>query len=824
MPFASGQFMKFRADEDAMVNHMIYSQNGTVPTAIRELVMNAIDKDADRIDVEISSTHFRVKDTGIGFASHEDVEKHFLTFGTPHQDGDATFGRFRIGRGQIMSLAKAQWHSHEFRMVTDVRNKGNGMELFVDAKSAFKGCDVSGEFYQPINARDELTIRQEVKELVQYLEIPVYLNGDLINDLSDVTWDYEDEDVKVLWEPAGEHRIKLYSLGVYVKDLPIYRYGVSAHVVTKKAFDLNMARNEISASDPLWFKIEELVRKHGQKKSREKASRGQLDDAGRSALIGQVSNGELPLTEIMGLPVLKDIRGHSVKLNQLQYAISKGRPVTVAMKEDHQRGEILATRGVALVLHPDNLRFWGCQSAGEFFRKIIKLAYEADDVQLGPLLDGMDTQTVAVLSEDIDDTSVEIDVKTLDARTDAAWIAAQKMAAALPKFVSDQTGEPCNRREVKVGKSDTNEAWTDGVSRIWVDVRLLKNLHKHQYAADYLAGILLHEYGHGFENSKGHDHDFDFHHAFHEVALTQDNGVLGRVADQGRRQYIASLGQRLERLPKWAHSSYETEKVLEVQLGRVGSGGVSKAAEILLKASGAKVDLKPSKAILMMERSRNEYIPSKIITAFWKALRKDKRLNMDKSKVFDSIQREFNLAHRELHAQGLSHEQIQEQIGPVRDEKVKRVWAQFEGALAAWLKDNDQDESLAYQITKVDNLNDFLNLLCSDSGSDFNSYSYESNVTEYVRGGREFQFKGSRDVVRNTMVFDRSGDPDNLKAKMMGGADKRKETVEQGMFQALMMIEHPMERDIAAKKMLSEGSYRAFQAFVETKQRIYRSY
>lgn len=157
----NGQFLKFRADEDAMVNHMIHSQNGTVPTAIRELLMNAIDKGARRVDVEISRTHFRVRDTGIGFASEEDVEKHFLTFGTPHQEGDATFGRFRIGRGQIMSLAKAQWHSHQFRMVTDVRNKGNGMELYIEPEQSIEGCEVSGEFYQPIGVRDEMNIRQE---------------------------------------------------------------------------------------------------------------------------------------------------------------------------------------------------------------------------------------------------------------------------------------------------------------------------------------------------------------------------------------------------------------------------------------------------------------------------------------------------------------------------------------------------------------------------------------------------------------------------------------------------------------------------------------
>ena len=526
--------------------------------------------------------------------------------------------------------------------------------------------------------------------------------------------------------------------------------------------------------------------------------------------------------EMMNLAVLKDVRGHCVKMDQLRYAGTQGRPVTVAMKADHRMGEILATRGSALVLHADNLNFWRCRTASDFLNMLKARAAESRDPSLVSVLDKLDLQTVESLSKDIDDTSEEVDEKTLNPRMQAALVAARKAADVLPAFINKQSGERVMPRYVRAGKSDTAEAWTDGKRIIWVDLRLLKNLHKDRYGADYLAGVLLHEYGHAFENSKGHDHDFDFHHSFHEVALLKDKGVLGRVAEQMRRRYVASLGQRLESLPKWAFDSYETEKVKEIHVSRSGSA-VSKAAEIMLKASGAKVDMKPSKAILMMENSRSDNIQSKMVTAFWKILRKDKRLSMDRKTVFDQIQKEFYQDCKALSDQGATFTGAAHQVAGVRDEKLALVWEQFEAALASWLKDNDQDEMLAYQILKASTLNDFLNLLCSDVQSDFGQYSYSQEVTEYVRGGREYQFVGTRDDARK-LCLQWSNAEDNVAESLAAGADRRLDKVQQGMFQSLMMIENEMERDTAAKKLLGEDSYKAFRAFADKAEATYSGY
>lgn len=810
MSVVNGQFMKFKADEDAMVNHMIYSQNGTVPTAIRELVMNSIDKGADRIEVDIHRKGFRVSDTGTGFASEEDVQKHFRTFGTPHQEGDATFGRFRIGRGQIMSLAKAQWHSNEFRMVTDVRNKGNGMEFFVDPANTFKGCEVSGEFYEPISANDEWSIREDISELVRYLEVPVYLNGQLVNDLTGVEWDYEDDDVKVLWEPAGCHRIKLYSLGVYVKDLPMYRYGLSAHIVTKKAFDLNMARNEISASDPLWQKIDRLVRSFGQKKSREKASGGRLDDYGRSALIQNVLGGESDLVDLMDLSILKDIRGHSVKMNQLRYAERLGRPVAVASTADHKKGERLATRGAALILHEDNLRFWSCGTAEAFFDKLVALAQTSRDSSLVSSMRGIQVETVESLSEGMDDNSEEIDTRDLSPKLQAALHAsAQACHKVIHEYIKSVLNESVSPRILRAGKSDVNEAWTDGVSNIWINVELLNGIHKSRYGADYVAGVLIHEYLHAFENSKGHDHDFDFYELFHEVVHCDREGVIGHIGERIRRAYVRKMAQNLQKLPTWATDRYETERLIEAKLTRSGTR-VSKAAEIVLKATGFKVDMKPSKALIFAERSRISGVSSKIITKFWQTLKKDGYLSVTKTVAMEMVSRSSIDAYDEQEAAGVPSRERHVLCGEVYHRELTHVLRQFEEALVKWLTDNDQDVMFAKYIRQLEGLSDVLSLLCRDQESDFESFQYEVMEPCVVEGGSKYALK--------ERVRDRGIGLDRSPAVVDYQPVARKAIVEKELLAALAVITDDMERDSMAKKMLSEEMYLAYRVNEEEKQ------
>ncbi|HRY04314.1 MAG TPA: ATP-binding protein, partial [Beijerinckiaceae bacterium] len=112
-PGRAAERIAFTVDP-AIIRSLIREQASTVEKAIAELVMNAVDAGADEIHIAVDQAGFTVRDNGRGFASRNEILTCFRRFGAPHVAGDATFGRFRIGRGQIMHWARCSWRSNTF--------------------------------------------------------------------------------------------------------------------------------------------------------------------------------------------------------------------------------------------------------------------------------------------------------------------------------------------------------------------------------------------------------------------------------------------------------------------------------------------------------------------------------------------------------------------------------------------------------------------------------------------------------------------------------------------------------------------------------------
>ena len=119
---------EFKLHKDILWS-IIQSQSGTLGKAVLELVMNSIDAGATSVDITLSGKNISVSDDGKGFTNRGEIEQFFETFGTPHTKGDATYGRFRMGRGQIMAFSKNDWQSGEFAMQVDIKNCGLNYNL-----------------------------------------------------------------------------------------------------------------------------------------------------------------------------------------------------------------------------------------------------------------------------------------------------------------------------------------------------------------------------------------------------------------------------------------------------------------------------------------------------------------------------------------------------------------------------------------------------------------------------------------------------------------------------------------------------------------------
>jgi len=132
------------------IRFLVTHQSGTVQKAILEAVMNSIDAGATRVDVNIGFEQMEITDNGKGFASREEILEYFATFCAPHQEGDARYGRFRMGRGQLFNLGPNRWRSGEFLMEVDfTANDDDAYTFKLDTLTPIQGPGSTSPFATP---------------------------------------------------------------------------------------------------------------------------------------------------------------------------------------------------------------------------------------------------------------------------------------------------------------------------------------------------------------------------------------------------------------------------------------------------------------------------------------------------------------------------------------------------------------------------------------------------------------------------------------------------------------------------------------------------
>lgn len=617
-----GEFLEFDVNK-AIVGDLIHSQNGTLATAIRELVMNSIDALSQSCHILLGPKSFGVADSGKGFVGRDSVEFFFKNFGHPHKEGDAIFGRFRIGRGQIMSFGKIIWHSNEFKMITDVRNKGNGFQLIEDFDDKFAGCKVTGDLHEEINSWDLSGIKTEIENLVRYADQEVTYNGMTISQRGNTTsWDYEDEDIMIKWDPDRQDGINLYSLGIYVKEVSQHYYGINADIVTKKALKLNMARNEISDQDMLWKKISKLLKERSIEVGKKKARSKNLDEVTRRSLIRQYLSGDLSLKDAQGISLLRDCRGHSILLNRMW---SSTNPVTVSPCQNNRIAERLAASKTAMVLHYDELRIWNVDSIDEIIQKLRNSACNENYGYLVRKLDSVSVVDFNLLASGISDTMTTLKLSDLNPRESAARNALDYASGVMSGRLSYHTDLVTKKRKIVPGDSDVAHAWTDAVSYIAINKNLLKLLDNGYYGAVQLSMLMLHEYCHEESDLDSHEHNFNFYEKYHDLSFLMQNEVVGHTATSLFNRYISELGKKIEVLPKEVIKNFKWPAVNDTStyIGIINGKKLSKLAICMLDGTGGKYKSSKTKLSLTLSRENEYDIGRSVNKAIIKAIQAD---------------------------------------------------------------------------------------------------------------------------------------------------------------------------------------------------------
>ncbi|HFE3442942.1 TPA: ATP-binding protein [Klebsiella aerogenes] len=541
-----------------IIHHIIHSQAGTMAKAAIELVMNSVDAGAKNVILTITNKTICCTDDGNGFVTRDDVLRYFGRFGTPHADGDATYGRFRLGRGQIMAYARTQWVSNYWQMDVDTLKWGYKYELN-DLDTAQPGCSIQGEWYDELSDIELLSTCQEIRDLIRYTPVQVTLNEKVISkNPAYEKWDAEDE--FAYYRVKAEGAVSIYNQGVLVRHDSGHIWGAGGMIVSKKAIDLNVSRTEILRKTcPVWKHISGVFQKmadqYVQKLGNRRKTEARREKAARSLLAGaenlyNIFHREEVITVLPG-------KRHITLCNFLQMCRYKFKcQTTVITSElDVPKGEAIAGAGISQVIHWSTLDRFGCHSITEFSEALERIGGHlkaAHDMTLptikfmdfGTLKDAYVERTSLVKAKDV------LDKETLRLWTALAWCLSQY--AALSSGGSERYyggrvygGTITN---IFLGRSDSSDGWTDGETYIAINEKIVQGLKAEPMpVASRIFAILDHEIAHEGDSLES-GHDEAFYQRFHDQVLRQSEKRQWYIR-MFLRKYVTSLegeGKRMK--------------------------------------------------------------------------------------------------------------------------------------------------------------------------------------------------------------------------------------------------------------------------------------
>ncbi|MBK1667398.1 hypothetical protein CKO28_05060 [Rhodovibrio sodomensis] len=536
---------------------VIRKQAGSISKALLEAVMNSGDAGATRCEIEIDADRFSIRDDGRGFQNEAEITAHFETFGTPHEEGDAVWGRYRMGRGQLMSFGRNKWASNVFRMEVDVKNRGLDYDLHVvDAKHAVAGCQIEVELYEPLLPSDLDRTLREFKDMAAWVSIPVIVNGKILStDPATASWDIVDEDAYIRIA-SSRATLDVYNLGVLVTRMPAHTYGVGGVVVSRKRLDVNFARNDVQRSCPVFRRIAKHLQAHANQQN---ATKARLTDAERQNLADQAVAGEFDRKTLPELKLITDVAGRQHKISVLNQFNSGspgrfGSQVVIAPRGD-QLAETAQQRGLCLAISQETLERFDAANG----RELLERLGAAMDRAWGHGYFSRGYAQIPVVSRDslsdvISDNHVLLKARELKP-TEKLML--ETLTYSNHYIASAVSRSPLvahsGMRKLVLGVSETALAWTDGSSFIAFDRTYVAQQMKRGYAGAYqLALTLLHEYLHDSADTESHIHDHAFYEAYHELSGDHDSDPVGRAAEAIAKRFAFVL-QKEGRKPSSAY-------------------------------------------------------------------------------------------------------------------------------------------------------------------------------------------------------------------------------------------------------------------------------
>jgi hypothetical protein len=592
--------------------------------------MNAVDAGAHICRITLTREGFAVTDDGAGFGSYDDVMVSFKRIGKAHKEDAPTFGRFGMGRGQIMPWGRIKWTSGTHRMTTDLR----AYDGFEYAEGPEKpGCMVEGSFYEPPARYEFLRIQEELVSQCRFIDgnIDIVINNRRVNAADDDVWDEETEDYRIRWyHSRGDFRhIRIYNQGVFISNYPDMPEGLGGDVVAKKAMTLNMARNSIDPKDPVYqrisARISDKIREHRKGQSKRKA----MTEDKRQPLIKALIHPSADIAELMfeewsdefaqeghkvpHAPLLRDCRGRYHRFDSLDH-----RPLTVVPEGREREGESASIQNLAVPITRTELRNWGVESGYDLIEKyndsiaprLWRLAFpQHSPLQFRHMMINGREVDFEVIAKGLNTDATLLKNKDLTSREAAARNAFDYGSGLMAKRIGNIDRASVRKRRVVLGESLSADGWTDTTSFIAIHRKMVDILERGPHGATQIALLMLHEYVHDEDNPDCNEHSEIFYERFHDLSSNYSgNEIIGNVSRSIWQRYLTELNKKGLGLPKAAEGHPEANRTFKYTV-QLGGGGLSVMAKQLLEKARLDYTLRGRKLII---RSNIDYLSDRM--------------------------------------------------------------------------------------------------------------------------------------------------------------------------------------------------------------------
>jgi hypothetical protein len=482
---------------------VIQRQAGTLGKAVLEGVMNSIDAKATKCEITLDENHLEIADDGQGFRNRGEIESWFEVFGQPHDETeDKTYGTFRMGRGQLFAFGANAWHTGKFHMGVDVKAKGLDYTL-TENGDAFKGCSIKVVLYHKLTrVRFAETVR-EIELLCKYTPIPVYLNGEQINtDPETEKWDHVTDDAYIRIRKTGS--IAVYHLGVYIKEMSGYHYGVGGTIVAKKQLMLNFARNDVMTQDcPVWKRVSPFFKTQADSQVKKTA----LNDQSRQKIANELRFGEIDPTSIFRTKLFTAATGRQFSLYDINNTWDFRQTYSVARRGDRIADRVMQVKS-ALIIAQETLDRFEAKNIQEFWQQMIGWANEAT---VHHRLSEWRYVEFGVLAENYSLETYHLQPKELKP-LEQIWL---KIIDHGMNHFACVAGGWRHRRKALIGIGNA-QGWTDGMTYIAINRDYLAGLEFNALGIAKLGNLILHEYCHDENDTGTHLHTQEFYEKYHD--------------------------------------------------------------------------------------------------------------------------------------------------------------------------------------------------------------------------------------------------------------------------------------------------------------------